>query len=254
MDTLIIVSDCTDAAYAELCCTLFEQARMAGTELQIAPLVPVFPLSVLHSAFLIRLLADSAPPGSIIFAVVNPVRKECSRIVGRTSHKRLTFIGRDTGQFSWLLRDFGCEEVIELEQSYVPFGGKNFYPKVIGNILKGAPLAELGVRRLSTSIEELSIPSGSIVHIDNFGILKIKENEGWENRLGLREGSHVTVNSTAGDRFEAIFTHRLMSLDDGQWVIFRGSSLFGLPEIGRVRTNGAASLKCGIGDRVTISE
>jgi predicted lysophospholipase L1 biosynthesis ABC-type transport system permease subunit len=44
-----------------------------------------------------------------------------------------------------------------------------------------------------------------------------------------------------------------MSRDTGEWVIYPGSSL-GLPELGKVRENGARELNAKIGDIITFKK
>lgn len=253
MQIVVLISDCTDVAHTEMWCSLLREAQGQIGEVRVAPLAPVAPFSVLHAAFLLRLLADCVPANSILFSVVNPLQGELSRVIGRTIRQNLIFVGRDTGQFSWLLKDYGCSEMVELDRTFVPFGGKNIYPKIIGDILRGASISDLGLSRDPSTFEKIEIPNGTIVHIDNFGLLKIKEEPGWQERLQLSPGSRVVIETSAGDAVEARFAHRMMSCCDGQWVLYPGSSLYGLPELGRVRANGATELKCQLGDSLVIS-
>ena len=58
----------------------------------------------------------------------------------------------------------------------------------------------------------------------------------------------VTINDT---KINAIYSKRMMNNETGEWVVYPGSS-FGLPELGKVRQDGAKELHARIGDIITL--
>lgn len=90
-------------------------------------------------------------------------------------------------------------------------------------------------------------PDHTIVHIDNFGMMKFTgdiENPQENDRY------KVTINA---ENFEAVFCRRMMSQETGAWVFFPGSS-FGLYELGKVRQYGAQSIGAQIGDVIKFQK
>ena len=96
-------------------------------------------------------------------------------------------------------------------------------------------------------INRLSLTDHTIVHIDNFGMMKFtgdldnpKENDFYE----------VKINEK---KIKAIFCKRMMSKETGSWVLFPGSS-FGLFELGQVREYGASTIGAKIGDIIELKK
>jgi S-adenosylmethionine hydrolase len=253
LKTITVITDCTDVAFAEIWCALSLELRRTGCSgFEIAPIVPVQPLSVLNACFLLRLLAESVPSGSVLYSVVNPIQMEAPRVIGKTSRRDLIFVGRDTGQFSWLTADLGCESIVEFESPFVPFGGRSIYPAIIAEVLSGRPLDNIGKARRPPECQRLTIEQGTIVHVDNFGLMKIKQEPGWDELIQIGLGSKVLIVTASGEELIATYGNRMMSFSDGEWVLYKGSSLFGMPELGLVRQNGASILGCKIGDKISI--
>jgi len=92
---------------------------------------------------------------------------------------------------------------------------------------------------------KLDIPDGTIMHIDSFGLMKFKS-----VLPKINEGDKLTIE-VSGSSFSAVYAKRMMSRETGEWVLYPGSSL-GLPEIGKVRENGAIEINAKIGDIVKI--
>jgi S-adenosylmethionine hydrolase len=69
---------------------------------------------------------------------------------------------------------------------------------------------------------------------------------------GLNEGDKLKIDIN-GKTLKAIYAKRMMSRETGEWVIYPGSS-FGLPELGKVRENGAKELNAKIGDIITFKK
>ncbi|MEV5387399.1 hypothetical protein [Streptomyces sp. NPDC052721] len=245
---VVILSDCTDVAAAELQLAVDRAVLETDRTLsvQVGPLVPVLPYSVLNTAFLTRLIADSAAPGTVLMVVVNSRPERTERLVGRTERGDLFFAGANTGALGWLAADLGVRECYELtDPGFVPFGGKFVHAPAVGALAAGTPLARLGSPFPAGRIRRLLPQEGTVVHVDNFGNAKFPLAAD-----GLRFGDRLRVG--VGDRvLDAVYWKRMMDLADGTWVVYPGSSL-GLHELGQVRAAGLHGLGCAVGDRVRV--
>lgn len=241
---IVVISDCTDVAFAEMRGAIAKNALRA--DYVIEPLVPVYPFSVVNAAFILRLLADSQPEGTILNFIMNSVRERTERIVGTTERGGLIFEGTNTGALGWLIDDFGCREIYELhDPGFVPFGGKYVHAPAVGKMASGVPLAELGKPISIDRVRRYEIAEGEVVHIDNFGNIKFR----WE-LSGYSPGDRLiaTIN---GREIKLVYWVRMMERNDGEWVLYPGSS-FGLAEIGQVRGPGMLRLDVAPGDAVAI--
>jgi len=260
---IALVTDCSDVAENEIRGMLYKAAKMKGVdfkELIIEPVAVVKNFSLLHANFIIRLLAEDFPTPFIIYCVVNPIKEQPERIIGVTNND-IIFVGRNTGVFSWLVEDFGLKSLYKIpEERYVPFGGKYIYPSYIIDIVKynGDLLRikeEVGLEELEKSkLKKLNIDEGMIVHIDNFGVPKIKYSPDVFEKLGVKEGDLVKLTLPEGRIIYPKYVKRVMSWNDCELVIYNGSS-FGLPEIAFVR-NGMTSqiLNLKIGDKIKVEK
>jgi hypothetical protein len=96
-------------------------------------------------------------------------------------------------------------------------------------------------------LASLEICTGTIVHIDNFGLLKIMG-----ETPKFEEGQKFKISVNGEEKFEARFSNRMMTRDDKDWVLYAGSSLHSLPELGTVRyATGYREFNIQIGDMVT---
>jgi hypothetical protein len=84
---ILIVSDCTDVAFIEMRSSVHRAAEeyCPGTSVQIEPLVPVQPFSVLNAGFMVRLMAEISTPDTLIMFIINSIRERTERIIGRTA-------------------------------------------------------------------------------------------------------------------------------------------------------------------------
>jgi len=157
-------------------------------------------------------------------------------------------MGANTGVFTWLFRDFGVEELYELKDpGFFPFGGKYVHAPAVAQIATGKPLKDMGHSFNIEKVAKIDIPEGTIVHIDNFGLMKFTG-----KLIGLNEGDELEVNVN-GKTLRVVYAKRMMSRETGELVIYPGSSL-GLPELGKVRENGAKELNVKIGDIITFKK
>lgn len=109
----------------------------------------------------------------------------------------------------------------------------------------GEPLKNMGKFFDNKKILNLDIPNGTVVHIDNFGLMKFTG-----NLDGLKENDSVKIKIN-NKVIDAVYTKRMMSKETGEYVVYPGSSL-NLPELGMVRRDGARELDIKIGDIIEI--
>ncbi|NBE84040.1 SAM-dependent chlorinase/fluorinase [Micromonospora rubida] len=242
---IVLVTDCNDLAFAEMRGAMWAAAD--GAPLAIEPTVFTHPMSVINAAFAVRMMAEAYPPETIISFVVNPLKLRTERIVGRTKHKDILFEGTNTGVAGWLVDEFGCEELYELhDPGFVPFGGKYVHAPAVGKLAAGAALADLGNPFPLERLRRAERTSKLVVHVDNFGNLKFPWPEGDINNKGRRYRV-----SWPGHSVEAVLWRRMMEREDGEWIIYPGSSL-DLWELGEVRGRGVSAADAPPGTVLTI--
>jgi len=238
---VVIITDCTDVAYLEIRGAIYSNTD--SDDFEIEPIVKVEDFNITNVSFLVRLIAEIYPEGTLINVVVHPSQLRGERIVGQTERKGIIFEGTNTGAFGWLLKDFGYREVYELyDMGFVPFGGKYVHAPAVGKILSGCPLEKLGNPFQTSMVRDVERSDGTILHIDNFGNIKFVGNVKGEN------GDKYTI-IIGKKKFQAIYWERMMERNDVELVIYPGSS-FLYPEIGIVRGNAAKILKIKWSDKI----
>ncbi len=243
---IVFITDCTDIAYNELRGVILDNLK--NDEVIVEPVAPVAPFSIINGNFVLRLMAEVYPEGTVFSIILNSSKERPARLIGKTKEKDIYFMGANTGVFTWLFRDFGVEELYELnDPGFFPFGGKYVHAPAVAQIAMGKPLKDMGHPFDIEKIVKIDIPCGTIVHIDNFGLMKFTG-----ELTGLNEGDELEVNVN-GKTLSAVYAKRMMSRETGEWVIYPGSS-FGLPELGKVRENGAKELNIKIGDIITFKK
>jgi S-adenosylmethionine hydrolase len=249
---IVIFSDCTDIAYNEIYQTLTNYLIKFNVEdYHIDPLVPILNFSIINASFALRLLSELYPPGSVFLVIVNSCSYKAERIFGRTKNG-IIFIGSDLGYFNWLIEDCGLDELYYNKTSRQidnpPFGGKNVQAPITAKLLSGILFSEIGEEGDRRILKTYEIPNGTVVHIDNFGLMKIKG----PKLVGLKEGSTLNVCVNNDKRVEAIYSAKFKYHQPGAWVVYPGSSLNGLPELGKVLSpNSAEELGVKVGDIIT---
>lgn len=244
---VVVLTDCIDVAWQEIRGSIYSNCN--EYDICIEPVVPVDSYNIINANFLVRLIAEIYPEGTIICVIVNPLKLRTERIVGRTKKKSLIFEGTNTGAFSWLIQDFGCEELYELyDPGFVPFGGKYVHAPAVGKIAGGVPINKLGNIFDLSKIRHIHMKEGTIIHIDNFGNIKIFHKFKKEPKNG--DKFLISINNY---KLEIIYNKRMMEKKDGEIVIYPGSS-FGYTEIGIVRDHFSSKYKVKIGDIVKIEK
>lgn len=244
MSRVVIVSDCTDVAFAEMRGAIYSNL-VGDADVTIEPLVPCDQFSVVNAAFCIRLMADAYPRDTVLCFIMNSLAERTERIVGRTKNG-ITFEGTNTGAVGWLLDDFGLEEVYELhDPGFVPFGGKYVHTPAIGKLVSGVDMRELGNPFDPKRVRRVERHDGLIVHVDNFGNGKFMF-----KKPEYQYGDLLDV--TIGDqKIRAIFWKRMMERSDGEWVVYPGSS-WDLLELGQVRGRGLRQFDIRSGAKIKI--
>lgn len=247
---IVIITDCVDMAYNELRGVILRDLAISNCvfDVEIEPVIPVEPFSVVHGNFILRLMAEAYPSGTIFSVILNPIKHRPERIFGRTSQKNFLFIGANTGVFSWFLKDFEIDVLYELhDPGFYPFGGKYVHAPNIAKLASGTPFEEMGIIFSPDKLTNIEIEEGTIVHIDNFGLAK------FTGTLPKSNDCDLFSVEVGNKKLVAIYAKRMMSRETGEWVIYPGSSL-GLPELGMVRNNGARKLGLKIGDKIIFNK
>ena len=243
---IVFITDCADVAYNELRGVILDNLK--NDEIIVEPVVPVAPFSIINGNFVLRLMVEAYPEGTIFSIILNPSKERPARLIGKTKKKDIYFVGANTGVFTWLFRDFGVEELYELnDPGFFPFGGKYIHAPAVAQIATGKPLKDMGYPFDIEKIIKIDIAAGTIIHIDNFGLMKFT---GELTRLNEGDKLEINVNEKT---LKAVYAKRMISRETGEWVIYPGSS-FGLPEFGKVRENGAKELNVRIGDIITFKK
>lgn len=243
---IVFITDCADVAYNELRGVILDNIK--SDEIIIEPVVLVTPFSIINGNFVLRLMAEAYPEDTIFSIILNPSRERPARLIGKTKGKGIYFMGANTGVFTWLFKDFGIEELYELnDPGFFPFGGKYVHAPAVAQIAAEKQLIDMGRPFDRDKVVKINLKKGTIIHIDNFGLMKFTG-----ELTKLNEGDRLEVNIN-GKILNAVYAERMMRQETGEWVIYPGSSL-GLPELGRVRENGAKDLNAKVGDIITFQK
>ena len=243
---IVFITDCADVAYNELRGVILDNIK--SDEIIIEPVVSVAPFSIINGNFVLRLMAEAYPEGTIFSVILNPLKERLARLIGKTKKKGFYFMGANTGVFTWFFRDFDVEELYELnDPGFFAFGGKYVHAPAVAQIAMGKPLKEMGQQFNTEKVIKIDTPIGTIVHIDNFGLIKFIS-----KLTGLNEGDKLEINVNK-KILAAVYIKRMMSRETGEWVIYPGSSL-GLLELSKVRENGAKELNVKVGDIITFKK
>lgn len=243
---VVVLTDCIDVAWQEIRGSIY--SNCSNYDVCIEPVVPVDSYNIVNVNFLVKLIAEIYPEGTIICVIVNPLKLRTERIVGKTKRKHIIFEGTNTGAFSWLVNDFECEELYELyDPGFIPFGGKYVHAPAVGKIASGIPINELGDNFALDKIRHVKMEKGTIMHVDNFGNLKLFHKFEEEPK----NGDKFLIQFS--NKLEVTYNKRMMEKEDGDLVIYPGSS-FGYTEIGIVRDHFSSKYNVKIGDVIKIKK
>ncbi|MCB1181164.1 MAG: SAM-dependent chlorinase/fluorinase [Chlamydiia bacterium] len=255
INKIVVFTDCYDIAYNEIYVVLSNALKENGVlDVTLDPPVAIKPFSIVNASFSIRLLADHYPCGTLFLVIMNATSKNPARIFGKTKHG-ITFVGNNSGYFGWLIEDFGLEFLYENQicrsKDGRSFGGKYVQVPTAAKLVAGAVPQALGLKRESSFLYRYPIAEGTVVHCDNFGLMKIKA----PPPKGIKDQQKLKILINGRASVEGLFSKNLKTSADGTWVVFQGSSLGGLPELGKVRSKHSAdALGVQEGDQVTWEE
>ena len=252
MGVIVSCCDWTDVAQAE---TEIAAVKYAGDDVRFIS-VPVEPFSALNCAFTVRLMADALPNNAVIMASADPRAPGVPRepIAICFEPKSIFLVCQNIGIATLIMEKFEPVEAIRMhfeEWEASVFNGRDIYAPTAGRIVSGCPMNELGDRFPLSSIHRLPLERGRVLHVDNYGNVKLY---GYED---LTDFEYVLVN---GQRVPVVVNHKLKSgetVQGGTLVITNGSS-FGLLEL-QVKAEGegalgaAEMLGLSVGDSVEIS-
>jgi len=244
---VVIITDCKDVAFNELRRQILSDCEKLGNSYtEVEPLVPAEEFSIVNGAFLVRLMAEHYKRDVLFMLILNPCKRRSKRIFGKLSSD-VYFEGADTGTLNWLFEDFGIQSLYEIKESkFYPFGGKYVHSPTVAKIASGIPFEEYGNEISKDELCDFSIPEGTVVHIDNFGIIKIKN-----DFPVCQDLSKIKIFVNGKESIIATITERMMNQETGTWVLFPGSSM-GLPELGKVRCKRyQQELNVKVGDIIT---
>ncbi len=245
--TVVVITDCKDIAFNEMRRIIISECSKFGypdVEVELAPLAE---FSIINAAFITRLMADYYHEDTVFSIVINPQKHRSARIYGELNNG-IKFFGANTGALSWILNDFGYKSLYEVhDPGFISFGGKYVHAPNVAKLVAGKPIDSFGKPFNKDELASLDISEGTIVHIDNFGLLKIMG-----ETPKFEEGQKFKISINGEEKFEAKFSNRMMTQDDKDWVLYAGSSLYSLPELGTVRyAEGYKEFGIKIGDKVT---
>lgn len=245
--SVIIITDCKDVAYNEMKWIIEKECYKLDCRNVEFELLPVEEFSIINAAFLTRLIADHCNPGTTLSVVINPLKNRYARIYGKLPNG-VNYFGANTGALTWLLEDFAGEDIYEIyDPGFISFGGKYVHAPNVAKIVAGVSFTEMGKKFPRKSLTKLEIKAGTVVHIDNFGLIKIADAP-----ISYKDGQKFQIFKNGEYVLDAIYMNRMMSLDDNIWALYPGSSLDSLPELGCVRNKDAyKDIKIKIGDIIT---
>ncbi len=244
---VVVISDCKDVAFSEIRRQILSECEKLGNSYtEVEPLIPAEEFSITNGAFLARLMAEHYKESVLFMLILNPCKKRPKRIFGELSNN-VFFEGADTGTLNWLFRDLGIKSLFEIKETkFFPFGGKYVHSPTVAKMASGIPFEKFGKKINKKSLSDFSISKGTVVHIDNFGLMKIKD-----SFPNYQEKTRVQIFVNNKESVIAAISKRMMNHETGEWVLYPGSSM-GLPELGKVRCkNGADELNVQVGDVIT---
>ena len=77
---IVFITDCIDVAYNELRGVILDNIK--SDEIIIEPVAPVAPLSIINGNFVLRLMADAYPEGTVFSVILNPSQERPAREAG----------------------------------------------------------------------------------------------------------------------------------------------------------------------------
>lgn len=246
---VLIITDMNDVGINEVRLRVLEKISKQTVNFEN---VKVKKFSVINGSFIIRLLADSCREKDIFIIILDPRYDSKPReSICLQTQNNFYFIGPNNGILSWVIKDFKIKKCVQLpltkENMLFPtFNGKYKFAKTAGQLINGEKFSNLGKEFSKEDIYKEKIETGTVVHIDNYGNIKIK---GKRPRFKLGDIVEIKVN---GRVYSIRFGLQFFDVPEGELIIYPGSSLWGLPELAINRGNASEFLKVNIGDKIDI--
>ncbi len=262
MKHILPVTDCTDIAAAELHGTLVTNLDELGSDRDVAvsPAAEVKEFSVKNWNFVARLLAESYNPVNLtILAVVNAVDSSLdsrARIAVKLKNW-LQLVWANTGVFSSLIEDFGIDEIVETNPTwlkgtdFVSFGWKYIHAPIAAKFATTWNIEDIREKDFSLDrLVKLKYELGEIVHIDNFWNMKIAYHD---DNFKASEGDVFEISLNGKPITRAIYSKSMKELEEWVVTIYKWSSMW-LMELACVRQlNYSDIIWAEIGDVITIN-
>jgi S-adenosylmethionine hydrolase len=260
---ILVITDCADIAADELYATLrTELEKMDASEIvEVLPIVKVSEFSIIEADFCARLLAETYNPKSLtILTVANPLStasKKRARIAGRLKNG-IKIVGANTGAFTWLIKDFGLLELCETSRDglkgngFISFGGKYIHAPIAAKLALTDDILSVKVADfIESDLSRLPGEKGTIVYIDNFGVLKTNISS---NDFSATQGDIFDILRNGESIATGTYCNSMKELTDGSVAVYKGSSM-GLIEVGIVRElSSAEKLGFVVGDVVELAK
>lgn len=277
-----IITDISDISYNEIYGVMMGVAQKIGVVLDLAPVAAVKELSLINAAFLTRLLAETYTIPTVFYTQVSPLSKRPAIVAGETKTGHI-FIGPNTGVFKWLTEDHGLKRLYEItvkkpyfqhgklinlpikklsdaqkhsigpeiKDCLLTFSAKSHIGPIAVNLAAGERFDKFGQAREANFLVGVKIIKGTVVHVDNFGIVKIK------GKLSCPSGTQIEIYINGKKKTNAIYsTGRIWSNPDRTYILYPSTSFQGLTDLARVRCTGsqsaAGSLNINIGDVISF--
>lgn len=96
---IVFITDCTDIAYNELRAAILDHTK--DYDVGIEPVVSVYPFSIINGSFILRLMGEIYPEGTIFSVILNPLKERPARLIGKTKKKNFFFMSANTGVLDW---------------------------------------------------------------------------------------------------------------------------------------------------------
>ncbi len=179
--------------------------------------------SILEGAFEIDVLADFSPHDTIHVGVVDPgVGSRRRGIVIRT--KKSWYVGPDNGLLYPAAVDESIQQVWELNESKIggtishTFHGRDVFIKAAVYLAKGKKPEDFGSRKIDPAqLIKLKIKQGQVVHIDNYGNVKVFYKD------HLRPGNTLQIK-IKGKKFSVPIVKTFSDVEQGKPLALLGSS------------------------------
>lgn len=251
MRRIVVVTDCKDVSFNEMCGAIHKEAAEIGRPVFIEQVVPVESFSEVNASFLTRLMAENYPAGTVIYTLVSKTKnlRDSHEVIWGETLSGHIFVGSNFGYFGWLAKDLGVKRLYELRDvPQTSFSGKTYIAPIVARIAAEDESRITEFPYDEHQIDDVEIAEGMVTHIDNFGNVKVMTDVGdrpHDEPLELMLNGQVLCPATH------IQTQIYLQREQGQVVLYRSTSFDDMTDVGMVRGNFAEAHGVRIGDLLT---